>query len=352
MEPSARDREWLRVRRHLQRNRYELGLAAGRDFYPGTDRVAGTPLLTTPQWMVEEPLPLDAVALERGTAPPVERPEIRYSALMERLARPAVFENRPTYRLLDAVLDGDRPRMRFGDGHYFDGTDTGEAAAHEYAAAHLTRTNGTFEQCDYSKVPFVPGGGGLPLRDRIGDPVDPARRPVTVAISAITIRDDREPRFLVHRRDPARVAHAGGLLQVVPVGIFQPVSDATVEHDFDLWRCLQRELAEELLGEAEATGAVDYTASPFQQGELRPFVLGMGVDPLTLATDLLVAVVVDAPAYDRVFAGRVTENDEGTVSEHPFSAAVVDRLVHRERMQAAGAAVVALAWEHRERLLS
>jgi hypothetical protein len=272
---------------------------------------------------------------------------------MARLARPAVFENRPTYRLLDAVLDGDRPRMRFGAGRYFDGADTGEAAAHEYAAAHLERTNGTVEQSHCSRVPFV-RAEGLPLRERFGDPVDPARRPVTLAISAITIRaGSGEPTFLVHHRDPDRVAHAGGLLQVVPVGVFQPVSPETAEHDFALWRCLQREFAEELLGEPEATGVVDPDAGPFaHEPGVRPFVLGMGVDPLTLATDLLVAVVVDAPAYDRVLAGRVTENDEGTVAEHSFRADVVDRFVRRERMQAAGAAVLALAWEHRDQLLS
>ncbi|TCK20017.1 hypothetical protein [Pseudonocardia endophytica] len=341
-----RDDAWLRARRHLQANRYELGMAAHRELYPDTARVAGTPLLTAPQWMPVAPIPLDVVVLERADSPLHGTPPPRYSEIMARLARPAVFENRPTYRLLDAVLDGDRPHMRFGDGRYFDGVDTGEAVAHEFAEAHLTRTNGTFEQSHCSKVPFVGQGGGA--RSAIGDPVDPSRRPVNVAISAITIRRDDRSSFLVHHRDPARVAHAGGLLQVLPVGIFQPVSPDTAEHDFDLWRCLQREFVEELLGEPEATGRVEYE----RWEGMHPFVLGMGVDPLTLATDLLVAVVVDPSAYDRTFAARVAENDEGTVSEHPFTADVVDRLVHEERMQAAGAAVVALAWKYRDELLS
>ena len=349
MEPSASDRRWLQIRRHLRDHRYELGLAAGRDLYPGTDRVAGTPLLVAAHWTPSQPVPLDAAVLElEPTEERFELPEPRYSEAMDRLDRPAVFENRLTYRLLDAVLDDDRPRMRFGHGRYFDGIDTGEAVAHEYAAADLARTT----------VPSASDGGGvrLPVRADVGDPVDPLRRPVNVALSAVTIRRADQLRFLVHRRDPARVAHAGGLLQVVPVGIFQPVSETTVQQDFSLWRCLQREFAEELLGEPEAVGPVDYDAWPFERerraGRMRPFLLGMGVDPLTLATDVLCAVVVDAPAYDRVFGCRVTENDEGTVSEHPFTADVVDRVGHRERTQAAGAAVVALAWAHRERLLS
>lgn len=349
MESTARDREWLRVRRYLRDHRFELGVAAGEHLYPGTGRVAGTPLLTIPRWTPAHPVPMDTVALEHEPVA-VEQPEPRYSATMSRLARPAVFDNRPTYRLLDAVLDGDRPRMRFGDGHYFDGIDTGVAVAHEYAAAHLARTNGTFEQAHCSKVPFVAQGVGvLPRRDALGDPVDPARRPVNVAISAVTIRAGDAPRFLAHRRDPASVAHAGGLLQVVPAGIFQPVSEETAEHDFDLWRCLQRELAEELLGRDEATGRVDYDE---RDPGIRPSVLGMGVDPLTLATDLLCAVVVDAATFDRTFSGLVSANAEGELSSHPFTARVVDRFVRTERMQAAGAAVLALAWRHRERLLS
>jgi len=55
-------RDWLRVREHLQRHRYELGQAAA-DLYPGVARVAGTPLLSRPEWLPAEPLPLDAIDL-------------------------------------------------------------------------------------------------------------------------------------------------------------------------------------------------------------------------------------------------------------------------------------------------
>lgn len=351
---SSPDDEWLRVHRHLGSYRYELGVAA-HDLYPRVERVAATPLLTAPGWLPQRPVPLDAMVLEldRSHGPSFGVPEPRHSESVARLAPPAVFENRPTYRLLDAVLDDDRPRMRFGTGHYFDAVDTGGAVAHEFAAQHLARTN---EQSGRANMPFGrETGESLPLRAAIDSPVDLGRRPVNLAISAVTIRHDRvtgEAQFLAHRRDPAKVAHAGGLLQVVPVGVFQPVSADTMQHDFSLWRCLQREFAEELLGEDEASGVVDYEAREFSQAIRRSFVLGLGVDPLTLAADLLCAVVVDGEVFDRVFAGLVSENAEGELSSHPFTADVVDRFVHRERMQAAGAAVLALAWQHRERLLS
>ena len=58
-----------------------------------------------------------------------------YSDALRDLAAPAVFENRPTYRLTEADLG--KRRLAFTRGRYFDGVDTGEAAAHEYAAARL-----------------------------------------------------------------------------------------------------------------------------------------------------------------------------------------------------------------------
>lgn len=109
------------------------------------------------------------------------------------------------------------------------GIDLGEAAAHEYAASQLD-------------------GADTPLRCAIGDPCDPARRPMNLAISALTVRHDRssgEATFLLHWRDPAKVGHAGGLYMVVPVGIFQASDDhaESERNDFLLWHCLVREYA-------------------------------------------------------------------------------------------------------------
>jgi hypothetical protein len=96
------------------------------------------------------------------------------------------------------------------------------------------------------------------------------------AVSTLTIRRDGDrAEFLMHRRDPRAVAAAGGMLQVIPSGIFQPSSllPAARAADFDLWRNIQRELAEELLGMAEADGhgqPVDYTSGPYVVPRRRP----------------------------------------------------------------------------------
>jgi hypothetical protein len=365
-------RDWLRVREYLQKHRYELGLAAAEE-YPNLLKVPGSPLLTRQEWLPAKPLPLDALELqfapkspfvrlariERATASvrPSKADGSRYptySAAMADLAAPAVFENRSTYRLLDADLSGPRGRMVFGRGTYFDGIDLGEAAAHEYAASQLD-------------------GADTPLRHAIGDPCDPARRPMNLAISALTIRHDRssgEATFLLHWRDPAKVGHAGGLYMVIPVGIFQASDDhaESEPNDFSLWHCLVREYAEELLGESEdheGEGPIDYEDWPFaahmtaalSSGLIRAHVLGMGIDPLTFAADLLTAIVFDAPIFDELFFGLVETNAEGcfvspTRGEgFPFVENTIRQVIQDQPVQAAGTADMELALRGRAFLL-
>ncbi|PPK66639.1 hypothetical protein V5P93_004678 [Actinokineospora auranticolor] len=342
--PTADD--WLAVRAYLAEHRHTLAVDAVAE-YPDTPTVAGTPLLTTPSWLPPEPVQLTAITLHRGgstrfAAPPAALPEPHrtYSSAMAALAAPAVFQNRATYRLLDADLSV--PRVDFGAGTYFDGIDFGEACAHEYAARRLGLVD------------------ALDLRDAIGAPCDPTRRPTNVAISTLTLRVDRHAGtadLYLHWRDPKRVGHAGGLYQVVPVGVFQPAADDRA--DFSLWRCVVREFSEELLGTPE-TAPTDYDRWPFAArltGELgtrvRVTCLGMGVDPLTLATDLLTVAAIDAEVFDDLFGTPVDTNDEGRVLDaQPFTEDTITRFVHHEPTQAAGAALLALAWAHRDTLLA
>ena len=204
-----------------------------------------------------------------------------------------------------------------------------------------------------------PGLGVLPLRASVGDPCALPRRCALTAVTTLTLR--RAPggaaSFLLHWRDPARVNHAGGVYQVMPAGIFQPVSAAPAaqRHDFSLWRCMTREFSEELLGGSEEYptrgGRLDYGRWPFHRelaaardaGTLRVSCLGLGVDPLTLATDILTVAVFEAAVFDRMFRGLVTENAEGRVVTQdgsaaiPFTRASVDRFTGGgEPVQTAG----------------
>ncbi|MDX3663155.1 hypothetical protein PV646_38170 [Streptomyces sp. ID05-26A] len=326
--------QWLEVRAHLLEHRHALALEAVSE-YPGLARVAGTPLLTSPDWMPSAPVPLADLSLTLTDSPALPDLPVtalpdgfgRYSEAMAALAAPAVFQNRETYRLLGFT----GRHLTFGLGTYFDGIDVGEACAHEYAGR----------------------AGGLPLRAAVGDPCDPRRRPVNVAISTLTLRHDEvsgEATFFLHWRDPLRVGHAGGMFQVLPVGVFQGSTDA----DFSLWHCMIREFAEEMLG-AEEIHEADYEAWPFATSltaAARVFYLGMGVDPLTFATDMLTVAVIEASRFDELFGDLVSHNDEGRVLRGlPFTVSNVERFVHHEPTQAAGAALLALAWQHRSDLL-
>jgi hypothetical protein len=197
------------------------------------------------------------------------------------------------------------------------------------------------------------------------------------AITTLTLRRTAagHASFLLHWRDPAKVTHAGGLYQVMPVGIFQPADDnpASVRSDLSLWRSMAREFSEELLGTAEdypdLGTPLDYGRWPFyrelaaarEAGKLEVACVGLGVDPLTFAADILAVAVFDSDVFDRVFAGLVAANAEGRVVGGgdapgtpgvPFTGEVIRRFGGgAEPMQAAGAAVLQLAWRHRAGLL-
>jgi hypothetical protein len=360
---TAGQRDWLRVRAYLQEHRHQLSLDAAAG-YPADRRIAGTALLTSPGWLPATPVALADITLEFSppAGPPATavldadatpvlpgRPDgtryLRYSDALRELAAPAVFENRSTYRVTDAELTSGTPRLAFTRGRYFDGIDTGEAAAHDYAAMRLD-------------------GRPAGLRASIGDPCDLGGRPANLAIATLTLRLDRargRASFLLHWRDPAKVGHAGGLYQVIPVGVFQPAGEGAADEraDFSLWRSMIREYAEELCGRSEDYGTVDYEAWPFARrmtealdgGQIRVWCLGLGVDPLTYATDLLTVAVIDSDVFDELFRLTPRGNEEGTVlAAREFAAHVIDRSVTREPMQAAGAGVLRLAWAHREAL--
>jgi hypothetical protein len=364
------EEQWVRVSDYLRGHRYPLALDAARD-YPDATRLAGTPLLSAPAWRLPAPIPLASIRLDfRPQTPPPVLPDVatvapfalptradgsryrRYCDVIEALAPPAVFENRPIYRLVSADLAGDQPRLAFARGRFFDGINVGGPAAFEYAAAALGIT------------------GRHAYREAFGDPTNLNVRSSAMATCALTLRYDRAKgtaTFPMHYRDPALVGHAGGLYQVIPVGIFQPSGEAAWNegNDFDLWRGLLREYAEELLGASEEYGSedapIDYEAWPLARamtdglaaGEIRAYCLGLGTDPLTFAMDLLAVVVIDAPRYDELFGALVADNTEGVViAPRPFDEAAIKELTTDAPLQAAAAALLTLAHQHRDVLLA
>ncbi|WP_063060368.1 hypothetical protein [Nocardia sienata] len=345
------------TRNYLREHRADLDAAAART-YPALHRVADSALLAREDWVPAAPIRLEDVrtVLEVSTiseaagiepslsaALPVREtgdPYTSYAEAVGELVAPAVFENRPTFRLVHADLVAETPSMRFGLGSYFDSINIGEAAAHEFAlAAH--------------------GHGELSgVRAAITDPCDPTQRPINLAVSTVTIRRDPDTggkSFLLHWRDPRKVGHAGGMYQVVPVGIFQPSGYAewNIGNDFSLWHNMVREYAEELGGADEDHGSeiapIDYETWEFatrfdearRDGSVAAYCLGLGVDPLSFATDLLTAVIIEAPVFDDLFGSALGSNAEGRILEwQPFTAEHVQSVVDGHPVQAAGIAAL------------
>ncbi|MGH3942055.1 MAG: helix-turn-helix domain-containing protein [Pseudonocardiaceae bacterium] len=374
---------WREERRWLNQHRSELAKLAVQ-LYPVEYRLPRTTVIVLPEWLPSEPLELGSLGLRLDEGPQtvvVDGSELesaavrplhtagvrfeRYTSAMKHLNPPALFESRPSYRLLEVSLAG--LRLNFGLANYFDKIDVCEALGHEMAAA-----------CMVEGLPSSVAHlrGRLPFRELVGDPFDLDRRAVLPGIAALTIRLRRypaEPSFLLHWRDPAKVA-TGGVYGVIPAGEFQPSSVALWDrhNDFDLWRNIVREYAEELLGEPEYDGSrsqpIDYRRWPLFQrlqtaradGSIRCFFLGIGLVASTLTASILTVVVIDDDVFTEVFGEAVQFNEEGeiiTVGDGkpiegvPFTEAAVRRMLETEPMVApSGAACLALAWRHRDAL--
>lgn len=375
---------WRSQRSWLNQHRSELAKLAV-DWYPAAYRVPRTPLIAAPGWLPDSPIALRSLLLDLDEGPQAsaitgkepETARIRplrarghqfdcYTSAIKHLAPPMLFESRLSYRLLDAALPAGR--MRFGLAAYFDKLDVSEALGHEVAAECMAR--GIPSSAEALR-------GALPFRELIDDPFDPQRRAIVPAITTLTIRLRRYPNppsFLLHWRDPAKVATAGGVYDVIPAGEFQPSSVALWDrrNDFDLWRNVVREFSEELLGAPEHDGTrtepIDYENwALYQQleqaqtdGTVHAWLLGVGLDALTLAATILTVVVIDDDVFESVFGEAVRFNEEGEIvgvgdgratEGVPFTEESVNRMLSEEPMASPGAGCLSLAWQHRNIIL-
>jgi transcriptional regulator with XRE-family HTH domain len=377
---AASQGEWRTIRRRLSTHRVELA-HRGATLYDERNRLGHTGLLIHPDWLPSTPVSISAIQIEHddrpidGTGAEAEQTDHvrplaaqgrrfhRYSQAVRILDQPRLFENRLVWCLQDVAWSGSTGYMSFGDSTYFDVVDTCEALAHE-TAANLIRADGALDPASWR---------GLALRRHIGDPFDLSRRAVGTSTDTLTIRHDRDgATFVLHERNPGNVAVAGGMLHVMPCGVFQPSSirPPAGKSDFDLWRNIMREYSEELLGNPEHDGdgpPIDYMTEPFGQlyeaigqGRARAFCLGVGLDALTLYGEILTVVVFDADVYDVLFADIVDANDEGTLIKTgklhptpaiPFTDHMIRELIDSGRMAPAGAACLQLAWDHRRVIL-
>jgi hypothetical protein len=286
----------------------------------------------------------------------------RYTAAIRYLRKPALFENRHSYRLTGIEWSGDGGRMTFGLATFFDKLDVSEPLGHEAAAAEMAG------HLDWAHLPF---------RGLVSDPFDLSARIVNPGISTLTIRRntaDGSGTFFLLRRDPTQVTN-GRHYSLLPAGEFQPasISPQSIESDLDIWRNMVREYAEEMLGQPEHDGSsgmpVDYEVWPFFRdmtnartaGTVRPYALGVILDALSLNSSIATATVIDDTVFDDLFRDLVATNPEGevvlsldnnrSIRGLPFNEETVKRLTTREPLGQTSAACLTLAWRHRAQLL-
>ncbi|WP_328525627.1 hypothetical protein [Kribbella sp. NBC_00359] len=377
----ASQAHWREVRQYLIES--GIGLAARTaDLYDPALRVENVPAISPATWLPREPVPLDKLVVDWDASPrkpritgieaearptlPLRAPGqafTRYTAAIRYLRKPALFENRHSYRLTDVEWSHGAGRMKFGLATFFDKLDVSEVLAHESAAAELAG------HLDWAHLPF---------RGLVSDPFDLSRRIVNPGISTLTIRRntvDGSGTFFLLRRDPTQVTN-GRHYSLLPAGEFQPasISPESVSADLDIWRNMVREYAEEMLGQPEHDGSsgvpVDYDVWPFYRdmtaartvGQVRPYALGIILDALSLNSSIATTTVIDDTVFDELFSDLVAKNPEGEVVTSldanrsirglPFDEPTVKRLTTREPLGQTSAACLTLAWRHREELLS
>jgi transcriptional regulator with XRE-family HTH domain len=378
----AQDQQrWRETREMLGGYRRRMA-AAAEGLYPefAVPGMENTGVIAHPSWLPSEPVPLRSVVLdldEHVPAPAItgseresalvrplasaEQRYQRYSHAVRDVASPRLFENRLCFRVLGVDWTMPVAQLQFGAMCFFDSIDTNEVLAHEMALHHLSRD---------SRGDVAAGRASwrrLAFRKLVGDPFDLSRRPVMGAIGTLTIRGGESPSMVLHQRDGDRVAGGGGMVHLLPAGIFQPSSvlPGAIAADFSIWRNIQREYSEELLGCAEHDGTgqpIDYAElEPFatmdhalSDGRVRVYCLGLTLDALTLCADLLTVAVFEPELYDDLFRESVTINDEGaiTVRAVPFEEHTIARLREIEQLSPGATAAIHLAWNHRKVILT
>ncbi len=267
--------------------------------------------------------------------------KVTYSQAVTEFAGMSHFHDGVIYRTVGIDFSEDSKTIEFSRGYYFEHLDTNEVLAYSAVA----RTNRRY-------------------RARLKDPFDLRNRVAGLGILTLTVYEKKpgEFAFLMHKRSD-KVVIGAGMFHPVPAGEFTPsdVSLESFERDFDLRRNIDREFAEELLGDPDAQGAggfqIDYVnARPYKElresmkaGDLSYHCLGIGMDPFTWKLELLTIAIFRSDSFQWVFGdGKLPGNLEGTIiQDNRFNEKVIDQYVHSGSIRLGAVTTLRLAWMHR-----
>ena len=323
--------------------------------------VDDVPLLVKEKWLPSKPVPLESIELEVEQDPGVKislsRQKLpsyvggkykKYSDAVEELDKPTVFQDRDQYRLFQI----DETRLVFSKKihSYFDKINYGEYLVYELS---------------YQNRKLIQGHSNRNLL--LKQLQTPADYVILSGVSTLTIiHDGTELRIIMHLRGKCETAYAMGTFHVIPAGEFQPscLAAVSVDEDFDLWKNIMREYAEELLlmdeYDGNSTVPFNYHTEPFISMEnerakknIRSFYLGTGLDPITFQGEILTAVVFKEGTFNNIFPNVVTKNFEGEIIAdrdrwgRQFTQEEYNS--YREaNILAAGEAILNIAWRNRQ----
>lgn len=350
----ARNLDKFGERYHFLRdNQVRLGLRA-HQARPSDVHYQDIPLFTKPGWILPAPTPLESVRITLG---PMERRvsatprklrglslagPLRYSEALQKLNPDSPYFNGTIYSPVRIDVSDGALEIGFETGKYFDYIDTSEVLAF---AASLRR------------------GANLRVQREQTDTFALEGRVASLGVLTLTVlTGGSQVEMLLHKRS-GKFAVGDALYHVVPAGEFAPsdIGLAAIHEDFDLWRNIMREYAEEFLGMPDAQGKggrrIDYAnSSPFKDlsaarsdGRLRVYALGVGLDPLTLKPEFLTIAVFDRDCFDEIFPRPFAVTDEGTILEGiPFNEKSIDEYLGHSGVRSGAKACLKLAWEHRQ----
>ncbi len=290
----------------------------------------------------------------------------RYSDAITALDSHPLWWDSPGYHLTEANFDG-KSELVCRLGRYYDNFDSQEVLGYEISRSSLSHHN------DVAKVL-----SGLRARGKLGNPFDLANRASALSVGVLTlIANGKDYEFVMHKRSETEVSAARGMLHIIPAGEFEPSMPSllAVELDFDIWKNMMREYAEEFDPNAldeQIYQPINYDKDPpfsdlnhaYRVGLIRVYVLGVVINPLVLRPELLAVAVFDDGSFDKIFARRIEKDAEGDLvwsvkkkgekkmyQGHKFDETGVSSFISHERMTPHGKACLMLAWEKRDKIL-
>lgn len=320
------------------------------------------PLLIKDGWIPESPIELSKIQLSWRTqkdkiTPPILKSfpaEDSYQENIKKFYPEVKLENRFAYKLSDIHLSNGLFDLVFSPSQYFDYFNTCEALSYEFCWILLEKhkKNLPLKNLNFSNMRF-------PLRDDINI-FDFTNRSTVAGINTLLIVLNKnkigDHYYYFHKRQSKELAEAMNTFHVVPAGTFQPdgFNDNFHGRDFDLFRNILRELAEELLGKDELSNIIkdeknfmeEYPiceyVSLFKDSNAKVFFLGLGLDPLTTKPEILTCIAIDGSKVGREINLNFKDNYEGEHFMVPFTKEGIRKYLQHENTLPAGAACLAI----------